>query len=104
MRRLGRVDPEGLPVGAPLVQATTGDGAICVDTSTYHYRSRTGDQAAVERRIKEIAATRVRYGYRRRSCASETGGLGDRHEQNPSDLQRVGLAAQEQAPQTPGEG
>ena len=36
-------------------------GAICFDTSTYHYKSRRTDQAAVERRIKEIAETRVRY-------------------------------------------
>jgi transposase InsO family protein len=35
-------------------------GAICFDTSTYHYRSRRTDHAAVERRIKEIAETRVR--------------------------------------------
>jgi len=40
-------------------------GAIRFDTSTYHYKSRQTDQAAVERRIKEIAETRVRYGYRR---------------------------------------
>jgi len=40
-------------------------GVICFDTSTYHYKSRRTDQAAVERRIKEIAETRVRYGYRR---------------------------------------
>ena len=39
-------------------------GAICFDTATYHYESRRTDQAAVERRIKEIAETRVRYGYR----------------------------------------
>jgi putative transposase len=40
--------------------------AVCLlDTSTYHYRSRRPEQAALERRIKEIAATRVRYGYRR---------------------------------------
>ena len=38
VRRLGRVDPEGLPVVAPLVRATTGDGAICFDTSTDHYK------------------------------------------------------------------
>ena len=31
----------------------------------YHYKSQRTDQAAVERRIKEIAETRVRYGYRR---------------------------------------
>ena len=50
---------------APLVRAITGDGAIRFDTSTYHYKSRRMDQAAVERRIKESAETRVRYGYRR---------------------------------------
>lgn len=35
------------------------------DCSTFHYKSRRTDQAAVERRIKEICETRVRYGYRR---------------------------------------
>lgn len=40
-------------------------GAIRFDTSIYHYKSRRTDQAAVERRIREIAETRVRYGYRR---------------------------------------
>ncbi len=40
-------------------------GTIRFDTSTYHYKSRRTDQAAVERRIKEFAETHVRYGYRR---------------------------------------
>ena len=35
------------------------------DTSTYHYKSRRPEQAGIEARIKEICATRVRYGYRR---------------------------------------
>jgi len=35
------------------------------DRSTYHYRSRRAGQAELSERIKEIAATRVRYGYRR---------------------------------------
>ncbi|MGY4749290.1 IS3 family transposase [Pannonibacter sp. Q-1] len=35
------------------------------DPSLYHYKSKRGDQAALKARIKEIAATRVRYGYRR---------------------------------------
>lgn len=39
--------------------------ALRFDASTFHYKSRRTDQAAVERRIKEIAETRVRYGYRR---------------------------------------
>lgn len=36
-----------------------------VDTSTYHYKARRHDQAGLEARIKDICATRVRYGYRR---------------------------------------
>lgn len=36
-----------------------------VDTSLYHYKSRRGDQAALKKRMQEIAATRVRFGYRR---------------------------------------
>ena len=33
--------------------------------SSYHYRSRRASQAALRKRIREIAETRVRYGYRR---------------------------------------
>lgn len=40
-------------------------GALQFDVSTFHYKSRRTDQAAVERRIKEIAETRLRYVYRR---------------------------------------
>ncbi|CDK99109.1 transposase (fragment) [Magnetospirillum gryphiswaldense MSR-1 v2] len=36
-----------------------------VDTSTYHYKSRRQERAGLRQRIKEIAETRVRYGYRR---------------------------------------
>jgi putative transposase len=39
--------------------------AVPVDRSTYHYRSKRAGQAPLSKRIKEIAATRVRYGYRR---------------------------------------
>ena len=39
--------------------------ALPVERSTYHYRSRRAGQAQLIERIKEIAATRVRYGYRR---------------------------------------
>jgi len=39
--------------------------ALPVERSTYHYRSRRAGQAHLTERIKEIAATRVRYGYRR---------------------------------------
>ena len=40
-------------------------GVLEFDRSTYHYKSRRPDQAGLEVRIKEICATRVRYGYRR---------------------------------------
>ena len=39
--------------------------ALPVERSTYHYRSRRAGQAQLTERIKEIVATRVRYGYRR---------------------------------------
>ena len=39
--------------------------ALPVERATYHYRSRRAGQAQLTERIKEIAATRVRYGYRR---------------------------------------
>jgi putative transposase len=39
--------------------------ALPVYRSTYHYRSRRAGQAHLIERIREIAATRVRYGYRR---------------------------------------
>ena len=40
-------------------------GALRFDRSTYHYKSRRPEQAGIEKRIREICETRVRYGYRR---------------------------------------
>jgi putative transposase len=39
--------------------------ALRVERSSYHYRARRPEQADLKQRIKEIAETRVRYGYRR---------------------------------------
>jgi putative transposase len=39
--------------------------ALPVDRSTYHYRSKRTVQAPLLKRIRELAETRVRYGYRR---------------------------------------
>jgi putative transposase len=39
--------------------------AIPLRRSTYHYRSRKPEQAILRKRIREIAETRTRYGYRR---------------------------------------
>ena len=44
------------------VSIRTACGAIGFDRSTFHYKSRRADQAAVEKRIKEVCETRVRYG------------------------------------------
>jgi len=38
---------------------------LVTEPSTYHYKSRRVGQASLCNRMKEIAATRVRYGYRR---------------------------------------
>ena len=38
---------------------------LAADTSTYHYKPRRRGQANLEQRIKEIAETRMRDGYRR---------------------------------------
>ena len=35
---------------------------LLFDTSSYHYRARRRGQADIEKRIKEICETRVRYG------------------------------------------
>jgi putative transposase len=40
-------------------------GVLHAERSSYHYKSRRPDRAALRAKIKEIAETRVRYGYRR---------------------------------------
>ena len=35
------------------------------ERSSYHYHGRRADQAELKKRMREIAETRVRYGYRR---------------------------------------
>jgi putative transposase len=56
-------------VGAMLVDWNISIRRACkvlrFDTSTYHYKSLRTGQAPLERRIKEICETRVRFGYRR---------------------------------------
>lgn len=51
-------------------------GALDFDRSTHHYISRRADQAGLERRIREICETRVRYGYRRVHVLLEREGWG----------------------------
>ena len=48
---------------------------LALHRSMYLYRSRRPEQALLRKRIREIAETRVRYGYRRsRSCCNARGG------------------------------
>ena len=47
------------------VSARHGCALIGLNRSTYNYSSRKDSQAALRLRIREIAETRVRYGYRR---------------------------------------
>jgi putative transposase len=54
--------------------------ALPVDRSTYHYRSKRTGQAPLMKRIKEIAETRVRYGYRRIHVLLRRGGLARQHQ------------------------
>lgn len=51
-------------------------GAIGFDRSMFYYKSRRTDQAALEKQIKEICETRVRYGYRRVHVLLDSEGWG----------------------------
>jgi hypothetical protein len=51
--------------GAWRVSIRRACAVLMVERSSYHYRGRRPDRAALRTRIKEIAETRVRYGYRR---------------------------------------
>ena len=42
---------------------------IHISTSVYRYRATRDGQAPLRMRIKEIAAVRVRYGYKRIQCS-----------------------------------
>jgi putative transposase len=51
--------------GAWRVSARRACAVLRAPRSSYHHRSRRGAQAELRQRIREIAETRVRYGYRR---------------------------------------
>jgi len=40
-------------------------GVLRAERTSYHYRGSRADQANLKKQIREIAETRVRYGYRR---------------------------------------
>ena len=71
--------------------------ALRVDRSLYVYKSKRGSQADIKQRIKEIAQTRVRYGYRAFTCRCDGGGQGGERQADLSALQgsRPVIAAQD---------
>ena len=78
--------------------------ALPVERSTYHYRSRRAGQADLIERIKEIAETRVRYGYRRIHVLLRREGW----EVNPKRIyrlyQEIGPATAQQNAEAAGQG
>jgi len=80
--------------------------ALPVERSTYHYRSRRAGQAQLIERIKEIAATRVRYGYRRIHVLLRSEGwqVNREPEEGVSPVSRDGPAITQQNAQASGQG
>jgi putative transposase len=60
MKRLRQLEEEN-----GRLKRIAADEVLNAERSSYHYKSRRGDQADLKKRIKEIAETRVRYGYLR---------------------------------------
>ena len=69
-----------------------------MDTSTYHYRSRRPDQAGLEGRIREICATRVRYGYRRVHVLLRREGWRVNHKRTSRIYRELGLQLRSKTP------
>lgn len=73
-------------------------GALNFDHSTYHYTSRRADQAGLERRIREICETRVRYGYRRVHVLLEREGWGTNIKRTYRIYRDLGLQLRNKTP------
>ena len=73
-------------------------GALNFDRSTYHYTSRRADQACLERRIREICETRVRYGYRRVHVLLEREGWGTNIKRTYRIYRDLGLQLRNKTP------
>lgn len=73
-------------------------GAIAFDRSTFHYKSRRTDQAAVANRIREICETRVHYGYRRVPVLLELEGWAINIKKTYRIYRELGLQLRNKAP------
>jgi putative transposase len=68
------------------------------DTSTYHYKSRRPGQAGIEQRMKDICATRVRYGYRRVHVQLRRDGWRINHKKSRRIYRELGLQLRNKTP------
>jgi putative transposase len=71
---------------------------LLVDTSTYHYKPRRRGQADLEKRIKEICETRVRYGYRRVQVMLRREGVQVNHKRTYRIYRELGLQLRAKTP------
>ena len=62
------------------------------ERSSYHYKGKRRPQAVLMKRIKEIAETRVRYGYRRIHGSAAPGRLARERQARVAALSRNGPA------------
>jgi putative transposase len=81
--------------GASIRQAC---GVLSLSRSVYHYRSRAADQAPLVGRIKELAATRLRYGYKRIHVLLKREGWQVNHKRVYRLYRREGLSLFERRP------
>lgn len=63
-----------------------------LDRSTFQYEKQTGDNAVMRERLRALAATRRRFGYRRLGILLEREGLGANHKKVFRIYQEEGLA------------
>jgi putative transposase len=71
---------------------------LLTNRATVRYKSRRPDQASLERRIKDLAATRVRYGYRRIHVLLRTEGGQINHKKTRQTYPELGLQLRNKAP------
>lgn len=68
------------------------------DTSSYHYKSRRADKAALSKRIREICETRIRYGYRRVHVLLRREGWRVDHKKTQRIYRELGLQLRNKVP------
>lgn len=73
-------------------------GALEMDRSTYHYRSRRPGQAPLEKRIREICETRIRYGARRVHVLLRREGWAINHKKTRRVYNELGMQLRNRSP------